>query len=235
VETREKERPMAVRANVPSSEERPRPVELDRWLALGGVLGPAVFTLTYTVAGLLRPGYSPVDQAISDLGVGDNAWLLTGSLILLGLSLLGFTISFYRTIRPPASTALRVVSAALLASVGAGYAVAGIFDETNPLHWQLGAPLVYGGATFGFLLAGVLLRRDRAWRGWGTASLLFSLVTVLLIALTFYTFSSYAYSEGDPSPEGQLGGLMERVLFVEILAWYAAFGSRLFRASPAAF
>jgi hypothetical protein len=41
-----------------------------------------------------------------------------------------------------------------------------IVPETNPLHWQLGAPLVYGGATLGFLLAGLLLRRSPAWRGW---------------------------------------------------------------------
>jgi hypothetical membrane protein len=215
-------------------ETAPRPAPIDRWLALGGLVGPTVFTLTYTVAGLLRPGYSPVDQAISDLGVGQNAWVLNGSLILLGVSLVGFTISFYRTIRPPASTALRLVSAALLAGVGIGYAVAGIVDETNPLHWQLGAPLVYGGATVGFLLAGVLLRRDRAWRRWGTASLVASVLTLGLVALTFYTFSSYDFAEGDPSPEGRLGGLMERVLFVEILAWYAAFGWRLFRGPPGA-
>src|SRR5262245_38384624 len=130
---------------------------IDRWLALGGLIGPLLFTVTYTLAGLLRPGYSPVDQAISDLGIGDHAWLLNGSLILLGLLLVGFTISFYRTIRPPAATRLRLLSAALLASVGIGYAIAGIFDETNPLHWQLGASLVYGGATFGFLVAGLLL------------------------------------------------------------------------------
>jgi hypothetical protein len=42
---------------------------LDRWLALGGVIGPVLFVITFTVAGLARPGYSPVDQAISDLGI----------------------------------------------------------------------------------------------------------------------------------------------------------------------
>jgi hypothetical membrane protein len=205
---------------------------IDRWLALGGLIGPAIFVVTFTVAGMLRAGYSPVDQAISDLGVGDNAWLVNGSLLILGLTLVGFAIGFYRTIRPPASPALRVVTALLIASVGIGYAVAGIFDETNPLHWQLGAPLVYGGAILGFLLAGILLRRDPVWRGWGALSLLASLTTLVLVALTFYTFSSYTLTPGDPSPDGQLGGLMERVLFIEILAWYAAVGWRLYRGSP---
>ena len=125
--------------------------------------------------------------------------------------------------------ALRVASAALLAAVGVGYGVAGIFPETNPLHWQLGAPLVYGGATLGFLLAGLLLRRSPAWRGWGTVTLQASLATLVLVALTFYTFSFYEVTSG-PSPVGHYGGRMERVLFLEILAWYAAVGWRLFRA-----
>jgi hypothetical membrane protein len=208
-----------------------RPASFDRWLALGGLVGPVLFVLTFTVAGLVRPGYTPVDQAVSDLGVGDNGWIVNGSLVILGLSLVGFAIAFFRTIRPPASTVLRFVTAALVASVGIGFAAAGIFDETNPLHWQLGAPLAYGGAILGILSAGLLLRREPVWRGWGTASVLASLVTLVLVGLTFYTFSSYTFSAGDPSPDGRLGGLMERVVFIEILAWYAALGWRLFRRS----
>jgi len=209
-----------------------RPASFDRWLALGGLVGPVLCVLTFTVAGLLRPGYSPVDQAVSDLGVGDTGWMVNGSLVLLGLSLVGFAIGFYRIIRPPASTAFRILTAAFIASVGSGFAAAGIFDETNPLHWQLGAPLAYGGSILGFLLGGLLLRRDPVWRGWGTASLLASLATLVLVGLTFYTFSSYTFSAGDPSPDGQLGGLMERVVIIEILAWYGALGWRLFRRSP---
>jgi hypothetical membrane protein len=226
---------MALQANVPVSVEGSRPGELDRWLALCGVLGPIVFVLTFTVAGWLRPGYSAMDQAISDLGIGENAWLLNGSLVILGVALVAFTVSFYHSMRPLAGRAFRLVCAVLLASVGVGFAVAGIFDETNPLHWQLGAPLVYGGAAFGFLVAGLLLRRDPAWRGWGNFSLLASLTTIVLIGLTFYTFASYTYSPDSPgtaAAEGQLAGLMERVLFIAILAWYVVFGWRLFRAPP---
>ena len=117
-----------------------------------------------------------------------------------------------------------VATAALLAGVGIGFAAAGIFDETNPLHWALGTPLAFGGAILGFLLAGVLLRRDPAWRAWGTATVLASLLTVVLIGLLFYVFSSYTFTPGDPSPNGQLGGLTEQIVIVEILAWHAATG-----------
>jgi hypothetical membrane protein len=57
---------------------------ITRWLALCGVLGPVVYLVTFTVAGFLRPGYSPIHQAVSDLGVGSNPWLLNGPLSLCG-------------------------------------------------------------------------------------------------------------------------------------------------------
>jgi hypothetical membrane protein len=38
-----------------------------RWLALGGVVGPVTFLSTWAIAGARKPGYSPVNDAISDL------------------------------------------------------------------------------------------------------------------------------------------------------------------------
>jgi hypothetical membrane protein len=227
--SRPKEGPDDQNWTLTSAEPPPRAASLERWLALGGVAGPVLFVLAFTVAGMLRPGYSPIDQVISDLGIDEHAWIVNGSLVILGRSLVGLR-SVSRSIRPRSSMALRGASAALLAAVGLGYAVAGIFPETNPLHWQLGVFLVYGGATLGFHLAGLLLRRSPAWRGWGTVTLLASLATLVLVGPTFYTFSFYEWTSG-PAPVGQYGGLMERVLFIEILAWYAAVGWRLFRAT----
>ena len=210
----------------------PAPVmpSIDRWLLLGGLFGPVLFILAWTVGDLTRPGYSWVDQAISDLGIGDGAWMLNGSLVILGLTLVGFAIAFYRTFRALASPAYRVACAVLLACVGAGYAVAGIFDETKPMHWEVGAPLVYAGAIFGFIIAGRMLRRSPLWGWWGTLSLLASAATLVLVVATFYTFSMYTYSGFTPVT-GHFAGLMERILFVEILAWFAALGWRLFRGS----
>jgi hypothetical protein len=50
---------------------------------------------------------------------------------------------------------------------------------------------------------------------------------VLVTAVMFYMFTP-----GTP-PGLRLGGLMERVLFVETLAWYAAFGWRPSEPQPA--
>jgi hypothetical membrane protein len=143
---------------------------LDRWLAVGGVIGPVLFVITFTLAGLARPGYSPVDQAISDLGIGENGWVLNLSLIVLGLLLVGYAIAFYRSVRTDGPAALRLAAMALISAVGLGYAAAGIFPETNPLHWLVGATLVYGGAIFWFLFAGLLLRGGPALRGWAAST-----------------------------------------------------------------
>jgi hypothetical protein len=96
---------------------------------------------------------------------------------------------------------------------------------TQQEHWLVAATFVYVGAVLAFLLTGLLHRGDPAWRGWAVYSLIAGLATIVLVAITFYTFSP-----GTP-PAMRLGGLMERVLFIEILAWYVAFGWRLFRGS----
>src|SRR5262245_27977997 len=171
---------MAVRGSVPYAGAEARPDQLDRWLALGGLVGPVLFVLTFTVAGLLRPGYAPAYQAVSDLGVGEHAWLLNGSLVALGLLLIGFAAAFYRTVRPEANTALRAACAFFLAVAGVGYVAAGVFPETTPLHWLVGATCAFLGAPLAFLLAGLLLRGDPAWRGWGSYSLVACAATVLV-------------------------------------------------------
>jgi hypothetical membrane protein len=73
--------------------------------------------------------------------------------------------------------------------VGLGYVVAGIFPETTPIHRVVGATCVYLGAAVAFLVTGFLLRSDPAWRGWAVYSWIASLATLVLVAITFYTFS----------------------------------------------
>jgi hypothetical membrane protein len=203
--------------------------QIARWLALGGVIGPILFVVAFTVGGVMRPGYSPIHQAISDLGVDSNAWLLNVSLVLLGLLLIAFAFGFERSLRPSLSQIWRWVCAVLLACTGLGFAVAGIFTEapaTVAIHWMVGMPLLVLGAVVGFFLTGLTLRREGQWRGWSAYTLVASLVTLVLIASMFWVFTP-----GTTLAPARLGGLMERVLFIEILAWYVAFGWRLFARS----
>jgi hypothetical membrane protein len=201
--------------------------QITRWLALGGVVGPLLFVAAFTVAGVVRPGYSPIHQAVSDLGVGSNAWLLNVSLVLLGVLLSTFAVGFFRSLRPTLSLTWRWVCAVLLSCTGLGFAIAGIFTEapaTVAIHWMVGMPLLILGSVVGFFVTGLALRRNAQWRGWGTYSQIASVVTIMLIATMFWV-----WTPGTPLAPARLGGLLERMLFIEILAWYVAFGWLLFR------
>ncbi len=213
----------------PAHADRPSELseQIARWLALGGVVGPLLFSLAVTAGGIVRPGYSPLHQAVSDLGVGSNAWLLNVSLVLLGILLVAFAVSFFLSLRPVLSRPWLWVCAVLLSCTGLGFADAGIFTEapaTLALHWMVGMPLLVLGSVGGFFLTGLALRRDPRWRAWSAYSLIASAATVVLVAVMFWVFTP-----GSLLAPTRLGGLMERALFFEILAWYVAFGWQLFR------
>jgi hypothetical membrane protein len=197
-----------------------------RWWPLAGVVGPLLFVVVYTLAGFLRPGYSPVHQAISDLGVGSNGWLVDVSCVITGLLLIGFAVGFALSLRPVLHQGWRWLIAVLFALHGLGLAVAGIFTEapsTVMIHWLVGADLAFFGPVVAFLVTGLALRRETRWRGWGIALLIASFLTLVVIAITFWIFTP-----GTPLASLRLGGLMERVALIEIEVWYVALGWRLF-------
>jgi hypothetical membrane protein len=194
-----------------------------RWWPLAGVVGPILFIVVYTLAGFLRPGYSPVHQAISDLGVGPNAWLVDGCCIIMSLLLIGFAVGFALTVLPQG---WRWVSAILLTLHGLGLIITGIFTEapsTVMIHWLVGADLGFFGPVVAFLVTGLALRRTAGWRKWGSALLIAGLLTLVLIAIMFWIFTP-----GTLLASLKLGGLMERVVLSEIEVWYVALGWRLF-------
>ncbi len=201
--------------------------DINRWLALGGVVGPIIFVLTFMLAGAIRAGYSPIHQAISDLGVGPNPWLLNAPLIIMGLLLVAFAIGFFRNAEVEIGGRWRWICAALIAFPGLGWLDAGVFTEapaTVTLHWVPSNLLIAVGSLAGFFIVGLKLRRDSRWRGLSTYSMIASPATLLVMVA-----ESWIWWPGTPLFTSHLGGLMERVLFVEILAWYVVFGWRLFR------
>jgi len=196
---------------------------LTPWLALCGVVGPLVFVVAFTVAGFTRPGYSQIHQAISDLGVGPKAWLLNVPLVALGPLLAAFAVGFFQILGPALGDPWRWICAVLVLLPGLGYALAGIFTEaTGVLHWVGANVLITIGSLAGFSVTGLRLRRLPEWRAWGTYSIIASVATLILIAAEFALW-----------PTG-MGGLLERLLFVELLAWYVVIGGWLFREGTAA-
>ena len=56
-----------------------------RWIIIGGTIGSLLFTATYTIEGLTRPGYNAMQQAISALALGPGGWMQQVNFILFGL------------------------------------------------------------------------------------------------------------------------------------------------------
>jgi len=214
-----------------------RSERLGRWAVLvGGVLNPVAFVAAYTVAGMLRPGYSPIHQAISDLGVGPHGQVMDAVAAIHGLLLVVFAAGFATLLGSAMGSALRPgwrrLAAALLVVRGlAGVTTAGFTEApaTVAIH-SLATIVALLSMLAAFLVVGLGLRRngdarrDARLRRWGRDSLVFAAVAVLLVVVMFWLFNPRS-----PAAPTRLGGLAERAVSVETLAWYVVFGWRLFR------
>jgi hypothetical membrane protein len=202
-----------------------------RWMALiaGGIF-PSVFVLAYTVDGLLRPGYSTVQRAISDLGTGPNGWILDTLGVIRGLLMIGFAAAFWICMRGVLSGGWRWTAAGLLALWGGATVIVSLFTDapsTVRIH-SLATIVGLLCLLLAFLVVGVALSRQPAWRRCGAYSLIAFGLTILLVVFEFM-----AFRPGTLLGQAHVAGLAERAVSVETFAWFVAFGWRLFRGAPA--
>lgn len=209
--------------------------EATRWLALGAVAGPVLFTLAWFILGFLSPGYtawgtriapySPISQGISGLGLGITAPFMNTAFVLCGLFLLAGAVGIFQGIREMGAVA-RWSCTVLLALSALGAAVDGIFTLESFLPHMVGFLLGIASPVLSFVVIGLLLRRVQRWRRFGNWLLLGSPMTLALTVLYFLTFS--------PTVAGTqtgVAGLTERILAVEVQAWFVAMGWLAFRRS----
>lgn len=209
------------------AKEPARSRKLTAWLALCGVIGPVLYVLSFTVAGFMRPGYSPIHKAVSDLGLGPTAWFVNGAGILTWLLLTAWVVAFFRHTRSILPPAWRWACTLLLELPALGYAVASIFTEapaTLAIHSWVGANLGLFGPVLVFLVLGFALRTNERWRGWSTYSFVASALTALLVGVTVW-----AFLPGSRISAIRLEGLLERAAIIETGAWYVYAGWRIAR------
>ncbi len=197
-----------------------------RWLLLAGIAAPFFFVATYLVFGAMRPGYSPVHQAISDLGVGTHAGLFDAMMALCGGLLMAYAVGFGLSMRSVLSPTWRWLCTVLLALHGLGLVIAAIFTEapaTLAIHWLVGADFGLFGPIIAFLTVGLLWRHHQGWRGWATFTLLWDLAIIIVLVLMVWSFTP-----GTSLAPAHLGGLMERVALGASDVWYVVVGWYLF-------
>lgn len=204
-----------------------------RWLVLGAIAGPVLFTLAWVILGALSPGYtawgtriapySLISQPISGLGLGPTAPFMNAAFVLSGLLLLVGVVGIFQSIREMGAFA-RWSCTILLALSPLGMIVDGSFTLESILPHTAGFLLGSATPVLSFAVSGLFLRRVKHWRGFGTWLLLGSPLTLALTVLYFLTFT--------PTLAGiQTGvaGLTERILVVEVFAWFVALGALAFR------
>ena len=200
-----------------------------RTLLTGGVVGPVLFVVVFTILGASRPGYDPMRQFVSLLMLSDGGWVQVASFLLSGLLILGFAVGLRRVLTPGPGCRLAPIGVGL---AGLGLVIAGIFP-TDPLQgyppgtppglplvpsWHavihlFGALLFFGGLPFASI---VLARRFSAAGavGWAIYSAASGLGMFVINAAT-------GASPGTAGMFPDVAGLLQRIAIVLGLAWLA--------------
>lgn len=190
--------------------------------ALLGIIAPVLFIVVFTIAGLLRPGYSPISQAASDLGRGANNWIFNIDLRVFGLLTILFAFGFFSFLRARVGKGSAISSLVLLCLSGLGAIGGSFFAEFDPHNPSTEASGLLHGASFlllfimftlTLLVVGFAFLRVRSLHGYGYYSLLTALVTIILNIVPLF-IPAYLH----------VGGLMQRILEIEAFAWYVVMG-----------
>lgn len=175
-----------------------------RWLALGGVAGPAGFVSAWLAAGAATPGYSPLHDAISRLAAdgAPHRGLMTAGMVGLGLGV------------PAYATALRPVlpGPTWLAAAACGVATLGVAAtplDTSTTVDRLHAAVAVGAyatlALTPWFAAGALAHRGQ--RGAAVASRAVAVAAAACLATSL---------------TGHKTGLFQRAGLTTLDTWIAA-------------
>lgn len=204
-----------------------------RFLALGGVFGPALFSLVVVISATLRPKYSHITNFISELGATGTAHaslMNYAGFVPAGIFLAGFGVSLAHLL--PRSRAVLVASV-LTTLFGAGIAISG-FISCDPGCPQTGgsienfihdkiAPISFLCLIAATGILGVSFRRVPEWRLFSLYSGITSVVALALLVMLVGSLETRV-----------LTGLWQRLMLSALFFWTAMFGYRAFRGTRAA-
>src|SRR5258708_4778361 len=204
------------------------------WIALGAVAGPILFSLRWVAPGFISPRHTmwglsipppfPPNQPLWGAGAGPAWSFINPPLIPSGLLMVCGAVGIFRSIGG-LGRAARWIGTGLLALPGLGAVIDGVFTLEHFFFHFVGFGLALT-AVVGFPVAGLLLRRVPSWRRFGSWLIAAGPLTLALTVLYFATFT--------PTIEGVqhgVAGLIERILVLELQAWYVAIGWLAFNKS----
>jgi hypothetical protein len=191
---------------------------------LAGMLGPALFIATFTLEGLLRPGYDPRRMFVSELALGPRGWIQAVNFWVIGLLLLAFSTGL--AIELAGGRASRA-GPILLGIISVCLFLSGFFATdpigtpreqmslTGRLHSLLGA-LVFSLAPVTCFVFWWRFRADAAWQRFARWTLLAGVVTIVSVV-------------GMSVGPANVLGLVQRTHLVTFLTWIFTFAWRLYQ------
>lgn len=186
---------------------------------LAGLVGPPLYGLATAVSGWLRPGYDPIRQHISDLGIGAWAWVQNSATIGLGLLLLILAWGLRQELTGPRDTLRR--PALLIGGCGVGAVMIGLIpvDAATASRFRVGAHTLAVGLCVSTMLAAALLvavhlRHDPNWRACARWSGRYAGFVAVALPATLILGAPLLAC---------WGGLLERLLIIGGLGWLECF------------
>ncbi len=185
-------------------------VSASRVLAIGGIVGPILFTTTFIVQGLFRQGYSHLSEPVSALAAGPNGWVQNVNFFVFGPLMVAYALGLHLGVR---STRWGVVGPGLLLLSGIGLVVAGAFPgardasgafSVGPGH-VTGAFMAFLGAGTGLIAISRRMARDARWRSLAA----YAFASGLAIVVLFLATGRLAIP--DDAPLHDWAGLMQRL------------------------
>ncbi len=211
-------------------------MERRRLGARAGMIGSALFVVTFLIEGWLRPGYDPLAMFVSALSLGPRGWIQITNFLFLGAMLLLFVRGVAAEFSSGRASRAGV---ALLVIVAICYFLSGPFAMdpavTPPAQMSLHGKLHQLFGALVFLLSPisifVFLRRflaDPRWRPFATFTLVCGLISVCAVLLLAVL---PAMPPAAPNQFNAWEGLIQRLAIVANLSWLFAFALRLHRQS----
>ncbi len=126
-----------------TSMSQARPKEMTRWLSLGAVVGPVMFTLGAFALAPLHPGYSIISRPVSALAIGTNGGLMLAAFLLYGVLVTIRVVAVFQGIQDELGPVSRWVCTPLVISpLGALWA--GIFTMDHLALHNDGGQAAFG-------------------------------------------------------------------------------------------
>jgi hypothetical protein len=214
---------------VSQSKTRAVPTLLLLWLSCS-TLASILFTLTYLVEGVTRPGYSAWQQAISALSLGPGGWVQQVNFVVFGLLVIWTAFAWRRFLKGGIGATWYPIFRVF---EGIGLIVDGFISQDPafgyPPNTTLVPPTPHGiihvlfafvsiiAIAIGFFILARRFTREPQWRGWATYSLITGVLTIVFISL-------YGALNGQHSA---IAGLFERLSTGLGTIWGIFFFARL--------